>query len=99
MNSPKEDKRTGFILMGLGVIPVVWAALMVAPFLSQGLAGIVTGFTTGMNDPMKITWCADSMKAILIFLAIYGMSVGVYLSTRRNYRRAAIHPRTSTKSV
>lgn len=64
---------------------------MVAPFLSQGLAGIVTGFTTGMNDPMKITWCADSMKAILIFLAIYGMSVGVYLSTRRNYRRGEEH--------
>lgn len=91
MNSPKEDKRTGFILMGLGVIPVVWAALMVAPFLSQGLAGIVTGFTTGMNDPIKITWCADSMKAILIFLVIYGMGIGVYLSTRRNYRRGEEH--------
>ena len=91
MKNPNEDKRTGIIFMWLGVIPVVWAALMVAPFLSQGLAGIVTGFTTGMNDPMKITWCADSMKAILIFLAIYGMSVGVYLSTRRNYRRGEEH--------
>ena len=32
MSNPNEDKRTGSILMGLGVIPVVWAALMVAPF-------------------------------------------------------------------
>lgn len=91
MKNPNEDKRTGLIFIGLGVIPVVWAALMVAPFLFQGLAGIVTGFTTGMNDPIKIMWCADSMKAILIFLAIYGMSVGVYLSTRRNYRRGEEH--------
>ena len=91
MKNPNEDRRTGIIMAVLGVIPVTWAALMVAPFLSQGLAGIVTGFTTGMNDPMKITWCADSMKAILIFLAIYGTSVGVYLSTRRNYRRGEEH--------
>lgn len=91
MKNPNEDKRTGIIFMWLGVIPVVWAALMVAPFLSQGLAGIVTGFTTGMNDPMKITWCADSPKAILIFLVIYGMGIGVYLSTRRNYRRGEEH--------
>ena len=91
MKKPNEDKLTEYILAGLGVIPVVWAALMVAPFLFQGLAGIVTGFTTGINDPIKITWCADSMKAILIFLAIYGMSVGVYLSTRRNYRRGEEH--------
>lgn len=91
MNSPKEDKRTGFILMGLGVIPVVWAALMVAPFLSEGLAGIVEGFTSGMRNPMKVTWCADSLKAICIFLVIYGMSLGMYYSTRRNYRKGEEH--------
>ena len=91
MNSPKEDKRTGFILVWLGVIPVVWAALMVAPFLSEGLAGIVEGFMSGMRNPMKISWCADSMKAILIFLVVYGMSIGVYYSTRRNYRKGEEH--------
>lgn len=91
MKNPNEDRRTGIIMAVFGVIPVTWAALMVAPFLSQGLAGIVTGFTTGMNEPTKITWCTDSMKSILIFLAIYGMSVGVYLSTRRNYRRGEEH--------
>ena len=91
MKKPNEDKLTEYILAGLGVIPVAWAALMVAPFLSQGLVGIVTGFTTGMNDPMKITWCADSPKAILIFLVIYGMSIGVYYSTRRNYRKGEEH--------
>lgn len=91
MKNPNEDKRTGIIFMWLGVIPVVWAALMVAPVLSEGLAGIVEGFTSGMRNPVKVTWCADSLKAICIFLVIYGMSLGVYYSTRRNYRKGEEH--------
>ena len=91
MKNPNEDKRTGIMFMWLGVIPVVWAALMVAPFLSEGLAGIVEGFTSGMRNPVKVTWCADSLKAICIFLVIYGMSLGVYYSTHRNYRKGEEH--------
>ena len=91
MKSPNEDKLTEYILIGFGIIPVVWAALTVAPFLSDGLAGIVKGFTHGMNSPISIQWCADSPKAILVFLAAYGTGVGVYFSTRRNYRRGEEH--------
>ena len=91
MKKPNEDKLTEYILAGLGVIPIVWAALMAAPFLSEGLAGIVEGFTSGMRNPVKVTWCADSLKAICIFLVIYGMSLGVYYSTRRNYRKGEEH--------
>ena len=91
MKKPNEDKLTEYILAGLGVIPIVWAALMVAPFLSDGLAGIVEGFTSGMRNPVKVTWCADSLKAICIFLVIYGMSLSVYYSTRRNYRKGEEH--------
>ena len=91
MNHPSEDKKTNIILAALGVIPVVWAALMVAPFLSDGLAGIIEGFTSGMADPMEVKWCVDSLKAILIFLLIYGLGIGVYLSTKRNYRKGEEH--------
>lgn len=91
MSNPSEDKKTNIILAAFGVIPVVWAALMVAPFLSDGLAGIIEGFTSGMADPMKVKWCVDSLKAILIFLLIYGLGIGVYLSTKRNYRKGEEH--------
>lgn len=91
MKSPNEDKLTEYILVGFGIIPVVWAALTVAPFLSDGLAGIVKGLTRGMTSPISIHWCADSPKALLIFLAAYGTGVGVYFSTRRNYRRGEEH--------
>ena len=91
MKSPNEDKLTEYILIGFGIISVVWAALTVAPFLSDGLAGIVKGLTRGMTSPISIHWCADSPKALLIFLAAYGTGVGVYFSTRRNYRRGEEH--------
>ena len=91
MKNPNEDKRTGLILLLLLIVPVVWAALIAAPFLSEGLAGIVRGFTSGMNRPLDITWCADSMKAVLIALLLYGMGIGIYYSTRRNYRKGEEH--------
>ena len=91
MKSPNEDKLSEYILVGFGVIPVIWAALTVAPFLSDGLAGIVKGVTCGMDSPMSIQWCADSPKALLVFLVAYGTGVGVYFSTRRNYRRGEEH--------
>ena len=91
MKSPNEDKLTEYILIGFGIIPVILAALTVAPFLSDGLAGIVKGLTHSMNNPINIQWCADSPKAILVFLAAYGTGVGVYFSTRRNYRRGEEH--------
>ena len=91
MKSPNEDKLTEYILVGFGIIPVILAALTVAPFLSDGLAGIVKGLTHSMNNPINIQWCADSPKAILVFLAAYGTGIGVYFSTRRNYRRGEEH--------
>ena len=91
MKNPNEDRKTTIIFMAFGVIPVLWAALMVAPFLSEGLAGIIEGFTTGMTDPMKITWCDDSLKACLVLLVCYGMGIGIYLSTRHNYRKGEEH--------
>lgn len=91
MKSPNEDKLTEYILIGFGIIPVILAALTAAPFLSDGLAGIVKGLTRGMTSPISIQWCANSPKAILVFLAAYGTGVGVYFSTRRNYRKGEEH--------
>ena len=97
MKSPNGNKLTEYILVGLGIIPVILAALTVAPFLSDGLAGIVKGLTHSMNNPINIQWCADSPKAILVFLAAYGTGIGVYFSTLRNYRRGEEHAKSMPK--
>ena len=44
-----------------------------------------------MNAPFHIELCEDSVKAVLVLLFCYGMGVGIYFSTRRNYRRREEH--------
>ena len=75
----------------LGIIPVVWLALLVAPALGGGLPDILSNLTVVMNDPFHIEWCEDSLKTVLIFIAAYGMGIGIYFSTRRNYRKGVEH--------
>jgi len=75
----------------LGIIPVVWLALLVAPTLSGGLPDILSNLTTAINDPLHFVWCEDSVKTVLIFIAAYGMGIGIYFSTRRNYRKGVEH--------
>jgi len=75
----------------LGIIPAVWLALLVAPALGGGLPDILSNLTVVMNDPFHIEWCEDSLKTVLIFIAAYGMGIGIYFSTRRNYRKGVEH--------
>ena len=75
----------------LGIIPAVWLALLVAPALDGGLPDILSNLTVVMNDPFHIEWCEDSLKTVLIFIAAYGMGIGIYFSTRRNYRKGVEH--------
>ncbi len=80
-----------YLLWLLGIIPAVWLALLIAPSVSGGLVGILRDFPVAMNNPFNIKWCEDSLKTILIFIAAYGMGVGIYLSTKKNYRRGEEH--------
>ena len=86
-----QDKRGVRILCLLGILPVVWLGLLLAPAASEGLPRIVMQFTAAMNDPFHIVLCEDSLKTVLILLLGYGMGLGIYLSTRRNYRRGEEH--------
>ena len=42
-------------------------------------------------NPFHIELCEDSVKAVLVLLLCYGMGIGIYFSTRRNYRRREEH--------
>lgn len=83
--------KNGKLLFLLGAIPAIWLGLLTAPYLPEGLPGILEGLPAAVNQPYKIVWCEDSGKAALLFLALYGMGVGIYLSTRRHYRKGEEH--------
>lgn len=85
----RQDKlsRSNIILYLCGIIPVIWIALLIAPYLDEGLPGIIENFGNIMNAPFQIQLCEDSRRAVLILLLAYGIGLGIYLSNERNYRR------------
>jgi type IV secretion system protein VirD4 len=89
----RRDKTTqsDLILYVVFLIPVIWAALLTAPSLSGGLPEILANLTTAINNPFNIEWVDNTPKCILLFTSAYGMGIGIYLSTRRNYRRREEH--------
>ena len=89
----RQDKfsKTNVLLYGIGLIPVVWLALLTAPAFGGGLPSLIGNFAEIFKEPFHIVWCEDSLKTVLIFIAAYGMGIGIYLSTARNYRRREEH--------
>lgn len=89
----RHDKfsKQNILLYCLGTIPVIWLALRMAPFMEDGLPGLIKNFGAAMSRPFHITLCEDSLKTILVLLLCYGLAIGIYLSTQRNYRRREEH--------
>lgn len=87
----RNVNKDEMVFYAFGVIPVVWLALLIAPQLSGGLVQMVSTLPEVMENPFAITLHEDSVKTVLIFLGIYVLGIGIYLSTRRNYRRDEEH--------
>ena len=90
MRNDKFSKQN-ILLYCLGTIPVIWLALLIAPFMEDGLPGLIKNFGAAMSRPFYITLCGNSLKTILVLLLCYGLAIGIYLSTQRNYRRREEH--------
>ena len=86
-----NDRQTSIILAVLGILPIVWLGLLIAPSVKGGLPEILPSLMNVMSDPFHIELCEDSVKAVLVLLLCYGMGIGIYFSTRRNYRRREEH--------
>lgn len=63
-----DDKKSGLIFSLFGIIPVIWIALLTAPYLAGGLPEILQKLPDAMNHPYHIRICGDSVKTVLIFL-------------------------------
>ena len=89
----RHDKfsKQSIILYAFGAFAVAWLGLLAAPYMGDGLVGLIENFGMVMNNPFRIQLCEDSLKTVLIFLLVYGVAIGVYLSTERNYRRREEH--------
>ena len=89
----RQDKfsRQNILLYCLGTIPVTWLALLIAPYMEGGLAGLIRNFGPAMENPFHVVLCADSGRVVAVLLLCYALAIGIYLSTQRNYRRREEH--------
>ena len=83
--------KSNLILYAVGLLPVIWLALLVAPLIDGGLQAVFTGFSTAIEHPFSISLCEDSVRTVLLFILAYALGIGIYLSTQRNYRRREEH--------
>ena len=84
--------RTNLILYSIGIIPVVWLGLLVAPAITNGgIVELLKNLGNVFNNPFSINICEGSLKTVLIFIFAYILGIGIYISTARNYRRREEH--------
>lgn len=89
MKQDNNDIEKMFYL--IGIIPVVWFALLIAPYINGGLVEIIKMLPEKLNNPLSIEWSENSVKTIFTLLAVYGLGIGVYISSKKNYRRGEEH--------
>ena len=89
----QENQKTIYILLGILSVFVIWLALMVAGCYEEDikLFELLDRLTIAMNNPMHITFNEYSLKAVLIFLFLYAMGIGIYFSSRENRRPGEEH--------
>ena len=67
-----DDEQSSLILTVIGIIPVIWFALLVAPYLSSGLMGIMDGVPEAMNHPFFYSVCVGTgVKTVHYFFACF----------------------------
>ena len=79
------------LLYLFGAAVVIWLALLIAPSLENGMGELIRNFGQLMQKPFHIELCDNSLKTVLLLLALYMAVLVVVLSQERNYRRREEH--------
>ena len=83
----RDAKKDEYVFLGLLLMPTIWFALLIAPYMDKGLINAIPYLNEALNHPFQIQWTDSTLKTIGIFLIIYVLGVGMYLSSSKNYRR------------
>ena len=85
----KQDKysKTYLLIYALGLIPVIWVAILIAPYMDGGIPGLIANMDQAFANPFGFQWCADTPRTIVILCLIYVVAIGIFLSDDKNYRR------------
>ena len=75
------------MFLGLLLIPTIWFSLLIAPYMDKGLINAILCLSEALDHPFSIQWTNLTLKTIGIFLIVYALAIGMYLSSAKNYRR------------
>ena len=89
----QENNKTLIILFICAIPVIIWLALIIAGCYEQDikLFELIDRLTVAVNNPTHIVFNEYSLKAVLIFLFLYAMGIGVYFSSRENRRPGEEH--------
>ena len=86
----KTDDNSKYIYV-IGLIPVIWLAILIAPSLNGGLPQIIKDFPKVMENPFSFNFCDKTIVTLFVFIIAYILGIGIYISTKKNYRRREEH--------
>ena len=69
----------------------MWIGLKIAPYWDGSIFELVTQLDEILAEPWHIELARSSPEAVLFCLFLYVMGIGIWLSTRRNYRKGEEH--------
>ena len=92
----RDDRKTSIIIYIIGIIPVIWISLLIAPYLVDGgLVEIIKNSNAIFSNPFNIVICGNSVKTILIFVLVWGSAT----SLNKKYKQPKNYNKILTKNV
>jgi len=85
------NKRAILTVSILDAVPCVWAAMLIAPYSEEGIMWVILHLEEVFRHPFHIEITEQSGRYVLLFLMVYMLGIGIFLSTRRNYRHGEEH--------
>ena len=88
-----SGRQSAIILAVIGILPVVWLGLLIAPSVKGGLPEILPSLLTVFNDPFHIELCGDSLTIpyegsvlLLFYLLFLVLLSNMYCSSTQGKR-------------
>ena len=86
-----DNKKIKTIFIIVGMIFIIWLSLKIAPFINDGIIKVLINLDKIVNEPLKIKWCNNSIKIILVLEFIYLLIIVYIYENNKNYRKGEEH--------
>lgn len=94
-----KNTLTAWIMACIGAVFVLWLAVLIAPYAEGGLPGILLNMNEITAHPFRLKFCANTGKAVGIFLGGYALAFLYIFSSQKNFRHGEEHGSAKWENV